>query len=203
MGKTRWDLISGTDSEISHSTPRLGNTKQKVILHRDLKISAPYDPHMLAASLADETLFRFVVPTFLRNWNGSSDRWLLDGIALAIENGAFAGKSAIRFGVAPIPDWTAKPPPDYFFEIRMIVDLDDIIIPPQTAAKVAEYLGQTKGVLNAKFKRGLGALIRGIKNPKNRKFRGAYPEFDKLFKKIFSPTPKTPKKRNTSTKRKK
>ncbi len=190
MGTSRWDKKAANDSEITHSVPRLRNAKHWFELHRDLKIAAPYDPYVLSMALADEALFRVVAPDFLRNWHGSSDRWLLDDIALAIEQGKFAGKSTIRFGVTPVPDRSAKKQPDHYFEIRFIVVLDEIITPPQAAAKVAAYLGQTSGKLNNNFKRGLGALVRGVKHPKNPKRRGAYPEFDRLFKKIFSPTRK-------------
>ena len=190
MGTNKWDKIAASDAQISHSLPRLLNPKHIFILHRDLKMSSPNEAHVIALSLADEGLFRVVVPPFLRNWHGSKDRWLLDDIAHAIEAGKFANRGAVRFGVSPIPNQTSAKKATHFFEIRFIVGLDEIIRPPLTAAKVASYLGQTGGVLNRPFKRGVNAMLAGLKNPKVSSLHGSFPEFDKLIKKIFSPTRK-------------
>ncbi len=184
MGKTTWDKVSGLDAEISHSFPRLRRAHNIIILHRDLKINAA-TARVLALSLTDDSLFRTVVPPFLRHWSGVGDKIYLEDIADAIEAGHLAGARSWRFGVSPIPRLTAPKKTEYCFEIRHAIVLDDIFDDDAERKKVAEGFAQSAGRLNRPFARALGKLLGQLRTKSG---RIAYPGSAGLFKAVFSAT---------------
>jgi len=184
MGKTTWDKVSGLDAGVSHSFPRLRRAHNIIILHRDLKINSA-TARVLALSLTDDSLFRTVVPPFLRHWSGVGDKIHFEEIADAIEAGHLSGARSWRFGVSPIPRLAAPRNTEYCFEIRHIIVLDEIFSDDAERKKVADGFAQSAGRLNKAFARSLRKLLGHLRT---RSGRAAYPESAGLFKAVFSAT---------------
>jgi hypothetical protein len=161
MGKTTWDKVSGADSEIQHSVATLANPTERFVLHRDLSVSLPM-ARRLAQALTSERRFQEIVPTFLRNWAGDGDNYLLEMIARLIERKKLAGNSAWRFGVTPLPLPKRRPAITYYFEIRFIGQLE-AIIPPTKVVSVGDGLRQKEGKLRSSFTRALQSVMKEMK----------------------------------------
>ncbi len=173
MGKPSWDKFAANDVTVSHSRAYFKKSKFLFILHRELKINEAQALE-LSLALANDAAFRLLVPPFLNAWGKPTkkgvERHGLDTLAKAIAQGHLTGKSNWRFGVTPTPAIapkrrSKKGGPDYYFEIRFIIETKPKKLPSD------EGLRQEEDYASAAFFTELQA-IKNVQEKHNRDLLG-------------------------------